>query len=94
MDPKTALRTQLDSAIREAWIEYQSNPDFRKAWDQASYAWEPRMEAMKEDVIARYEKDTGTKPSDDYVAETLRHISDRLFAEPPNRAAFVNDFGG
>jgi len=51
------------------------------------------MEAMKEEVIARYEKETGAKPSDDYVAETLRHISDRLLAEPPNRAAFVSDFG-
>jgi AAA+ superfamily predicted ATPase len=94
MDPKTALRTQLDLAIREAWIEYQSNADFRKAWDQASYAWEPRMEAMKEEVIARYEKEEpGAKPSDDYVAETLRHISDGLLAEPPNREAFVSDFG-
>ena len=51
-------------------------------------------EAMKEDVIALYEKETGTKPSADYVAETLRHISDLLLAEPPNRAAFVSDFGG
>jgi len=94
MDPRTALRTELSSAIREAWIEYQSNADFRRAWDRASYAREPRMEAMKEDVIARYERDTGTKPSAEFVAETLQHISDGLFAEPPNREAFVNDFGG
>ena len=94
MDPKTALRTQLGSAIHEAWIEYQSNADFRKAWDQASYAWEPRMEAMKEDVIARYEKDTGTKPSADFVTETLHHITERFLAEPPNKTAFVSDFGG
>jgi stage V sporulation protein K len=94
MDPKTALRTQLELAIREAWIEYQSNADFRKAWDKASYAWEPRIEAMKEDVIALVEKETGAKPSADYVAETLRHISDRILAEPPNRVAFVSDFGG
>jgi AAA+ superfamily predicted ATPase len=94
MDPKTALRTQLELAIQEAWNEYQSNADFRTAWDKASYAWEPRIEAMKEDVIALVEKKTGAKPSADYVAETLRHISDSLLAEPPNRAAFVSDFGG
>lgn len=42
MDPKAVLRTQLDSAICEAWIEYQSNANFRKAWDQASGTWERR----------------------------------------------------
>jgi hypothetical protein len=26
MDPKAALRTQLDSAICEAWIEYRGGP--------------------------------------------------------------------
>lgn len=71
MDIKTTLRTQLDLVVREAWIDYQFSADFRRAWDQASYAWAPQMEAMKEDVIASYEKDTGKKPSDDFVAKTL-----------------------
>jgi stage V sporulation protein K len=93
MDPKTALRTQLDSAFREAWTEYQSNPDFRRGWDEASYAWLSRMEEMKENVIARYEKDTGAKPSDDYVSEALQHIGNKLLAEPPNREQFASDFG-
>lgn len=91
MDSKAALQIQFDLVIREAWIDYQSSTDFKRAWDQASYAWGPHMEAMKEHVSASYEKDTGKKPSDDFVAETLQHIAERLLAETPIREAFVKD---
>jgi hypothetical protein len=93
MDPKTALQKQLSRVICEAWIEYQLKPDFRKAWDRASYAWEARVENMKEKVIAFFEKETGAKSSAEYVAETLEHMSDRLFAESPDQETFMNDLG-
>lgn len=94
MEPKTALRAQLDLLIREAWIEYQSDADFKKVWDQASYRWAPRLEEMKERVIAFGKKETGVPPPGDWVAETLRHVTDKLLAEPPDREAFVHDLGG
>jgi hypothetical protein len=55
-DWKLALQKQLNSFAREAWLDYQSSPQFRKAWCIS--------EAKQEEIRARIERDIQNTPSD------------------------------
>jgi hypothetical protein len=68
LDWKNALQTQLSSLIREAWLDYQSNPDFREAW--ASIV---RFSAAG---LKRAGRDPATAPvtADDFTFDLLMEI--------------------
>ncbi|THD57113.1 MAG: AAA family ATPase [Bradyrhizobium sp.] len=51
-----ALQKQLNSFVREAWLDYQSSPQFRKAWCIG--------EAKQGEIRARIEQDIQNMPPD------------------------------
>jgi hypothetical protein len=68
IDWKNALQTQLSSLNREAWLDYQSNADFREAW--ASIV---RFSAAG---LKRAGRDPATAPvtADDFTFDLLMEI--------------------